>query len=363
MADTAKTFWLAGTQQRYLEQQLGGVSRSFALVIPFIETPLRHYLAVAYLLCRMADNIEDCGQPNPWKKECFAEFLRLLEAPQQAPVQLARWEQRAWPGLSEDEKQLMGSKRGLALWQIYALIPAAEQAIIQRWINVMATGMSRLAEPDERPLFVKRKSIDVLETEADYDNYCYYVAGTVGALASELAVHQYELAAQQSATLHARAGNCGRSLQKTNIVKDFVEDLKRGVCYLPDTWLGAINHAPLELRGADAQWKALVIGNVLDELRDAVDYVIALPQRAAGYRRASLLCLFPAYHTMLFAAQRQATLFTAAHQIKISRTTMAQCMSDSDKVLHDDHAIRQYCARLENRIFDAVGPAPAALKS
>ena len=71
MTGTTKAFTLTTTQKRYLEQQLDGVSRSFAIVIPFIEAPLRHYLGVAYLLCRVADNIEDCGQPHPWKKERF----------------------------------------------------------------------------------------------------------------------------------------------------------------------------------------------------------------------------------------------------------------------------------------------------
>lgn len=360
MTDITRTFRLTPTQQRYLEQQLDGVSRSFAILIPYIETPLRHYLAVAYLLCRVADNIEDCKQSHNWKRERFDEFLNLLQEPQRAPGQLAAWEKRAWLGLSEDERQMMGLKRGAAVWQIYAMIPAVEQAIIRRWIGVMANGMSRLADPDERPLFVKRKDINILETQADYDEYCYYVAGTVGALASELAIHQYALAPDQSSKLHAHAGSCGRSLQKTNIVKDFVEDLNRGVCYLPDTWLGLANHAPLQLRGADPQLKALIIGNVLDELRDAVEYVLALPQHAPGYRRASLMCLFPAYYTMLSAAQRRETLFTTAHQIKISRTTIAQCISDSDKVLRDDHAIRQYCARMENKIVAEIGrPLPA----
>lgn len=363
MADTTRTFRLTATQKRYLEQQLDVVSRSFAIVIPYIETPFRHYLAVAYLLCRVADNIEDCAQPHTWKGERFDEFLNLLQEPQRAAKQLSAWEQRVWPALSEDERQIMGVRRGLALWQIYAIIPSEVQTVIQRWIRVMVTGMSQLTEPDERPLFVKRKNIDVLETEVDYNEYCYYVAGTVGALASELAVQQYELAPDATSTLFARAGSCGRSLQKTNIVKDFVEDLNRGVCYLPDTWLGVADYAPLELRGADVQWKARVIGNVLDELRDAVDYVLALPQRAAGYRRATLLCLFPAYHTMLSAAQRQEALFTSAHQIKISRTTIAQCISDSNKVLRNDNAIRQYCSDIENKIYEGIGQHIVARKS
>ena len=320
MVDTTKSFSLTSTQKRYLEQQLDGVSRSFAILIPFIEVPLRHYLAVAYLLCRVADNIEDCGRPYLWKRERFEEFLSLLREPRRAPAQLAAWEKYSWPGLIEDERQMMGSGCGLTLWQIYALIPGRAQATIQRWVSAMVAGMSQLGEPEARPAFIRRKEIDVLETEGDYNEYCYYVAGTVGELATELVVQQYELAPNVSSTLFARAGNCGRSLQKTNIIKDFTEDLTRGVCYLPDTWLSAADYSPLELRGADLQWKARVIGDVLDELRGAMDYVLALPHHAKGYRRASLLCLFPAYHTLVTAARRQSDLFTSEHQIKISRT-------------------------------------------
>lgn len=355
MTDSTNIFRLTSTQKGYLQKQLDTVSRSFAILIPYIETPLRHYLAVAYLLCRVADNIEDCGRPYPWKKARFEEFLRLLQEPQRAHEQLAAWDNQSWPGLSDDERQIMGVRRGLSLWQIYAMIPARVQIVVARWISVMATGMRQLGDPDGHPFFVKRKGIDVLESVVDYNEYCYYVAGTVGELASELVVQQYQLAPDLTATLHARATSCGRSLQKTNIIKDFVEDLSRGICYLPDTWLSSVEYSPLDLRGVALEWKALVITDVLDELRDAVDYVLALPHHAAGYRQASLLCLFPAYYTMLNAARHQETLFTSGHQVKISRTTIAECISDSRKVLFDDHAIRQYCSRIENTIYQLVG--------
>jgi hypothetical protein len=67
--------------QAYLERQLGNVSRSFALVVPFVEPPTRHYLAAAYLLCRVVDNIEDCGRSAEWKDARFGEFLGLLDEP------------------------------------------------------------------------------------------------------------------------------------------------------------------------------------------------------------------------------------------------------------------------------------------
>ncbi len=211
MTDYTGSFRLTSTQKKYLGQQLDGVSRSFALLIPYIELPLRHYLAVAYLLCRVADNIEDCGQPHAWKQERFTEFLALLQEPQRAPGQLAAWEERAWPGLSQEERKIMGVAHGLTLWQIYAMIPDRAQLVIRRWIGVMVTGMSKLGEPNEQPLFVKRKGIDVLETETDYNEYCYYVAGTVGALASDLVIQQYELAEDMAAILRTRADSCGRS--------------------------------------------------------------------------------------------------------------------------------------------------------
>ena len=95
MAGSPQVFQITATQKRYIEQQLNSVSRSFAILIPYIEVPLRHYLGVAYLLCRVADNIEDCGQPPTWKKERLDEFLHMLQQPQFAATQLAEWEKRS----------------------------------------------------------------------------------------------------------------------------------------------------------------------------------------------------------------------------------------------------------------------------
>ena len=94
-------------------------------------------------------------------------------------------------------------------------------------------------------------------------------------------------------------------------------------------------------------------------------WIMYLPFRIVQQAIAVLRCyvIFPAYHTMLSAARNRDDLFTSAHQIKISRTTLAQCMSDSDKVLLNDDAIRQYCSRLENKICEEIGQPIMAPKS
>lgn len=352
-------FKITPAQKKYLQQQLEKVSRSFAILIPYLELPLRYYLGVSYLLCRVADNIEDCWRPHDWKKARFDEFICLLYEPLRAAGQLVHWERLPWPGLNDDERQMMGLKRGLPLWQIFAAIPASSQGVIQRWVSTMVKGMRHLGDPDARPVFVKRKGVDVLESLADYNEYCFYVAGTVGQLASELVVEQYGLSPEVALSLYARAGSCGRSLQKTNIIKDFVEDLKRGICYLPDTWMGDAGYAPLDLAGAELRWTAMVLADALQELRDATEYVLALPHHAKGYRRASLLCLLPAYHTMLSGARRAEAMFTADHRIKISRITIVRCISDADKIAGDNDLIQAYCARMDGAISTQVG-LPAA---
>jgi transcriptional regulator with XRE-family HTH domain len=128
----------------YLDQHLGNVSRSFALVIPFVEMPLRHYLATAYLLCRVVDNIEDCVQPAAWKQQRFTEFLQLLRNPGDASAVLSQWQAEAWPALTDHEQRMMGVTDGLALWQIYAELPQSTRATVQRWVSTMAQGMSQL---------------------------------------------------------------------------------------------------------------------------------------------------------------------------------------------------------------------------
>jgi uncharacterized membrane protein len=107
---------LTQAEKRYLSDEMEKVSRSFALVVPTLEEPFNFYTAVAYLICRVVDNIEDCTQPFDWKERRFQEFHRLLDEPAVAPQILAIWGQEMWPGLTQDETAMMGEITGMLLW-------------------------------------------------------------------------------------------------------------------------------------------------------------------------------------------------------------------------------------------------------
>jgi farnesyl-diphosphate farnesyltransferase len=363
-----ETLELTQAEAGYLADTMTRVSRSFALVVPNLEAPLNHFMAVAYLICRVADNIEDCTQPFPWKQRRFQELCQLIEDPAGAPAILAAWDRERWPGLTPDEEGMMGSRGGLILWQLYARIPGSSRACIRSWVSEMADGMLRIEDPEQHPRFEVQGNVRTLADEADYNEYCYYVAGTVGHMATELSAIYYGLGQEVGNRLSATCEACGRGLQKTNIVKDFAEDLERGVSYLPYAWHREADFAPLSLAGAPAWWKRRVIDDVLEELHTASEYVRALPYSAAGYRMASLMCLLPAYQTLLAAANRHKTLFTAGHSVKMSRPAMLQCGRDARQMLADNGAILSYSLRREAEIRSVMrngadgvlNPAPEA---
>jgi farnesyl-diphosphate farnesyltransferase len=345
---------LIGAEKKYLDETMNGVSRSFAVVVLSLEEPLNNTMATAYLICRVVDNIEDCAQAFAWKEQRFREFHRLVEEPDSASQILAVWSQEAWPGLTQDESDMMGQVNGSILWEIYARIPDESRATIRRWASEMADGMLRVEDPAQRPLLEKRGDVRVLAAESDYNEYCFYVAGTVGHMATELVVAHYELAEDVASRLLATCEACGRGLQKTNIVKGFAEDLSRGISYLPYTWHREADYTPLSLAGAPVGWTKKVIDDVVRELHDATEYVVALPYDAAGYRMASLMSLLPAYQTLLLAAKRHDTLFTPGHHVKISRPTMAKCQWDAHSMLTDNDAVIRYSRRLAGEIDAAM---------
>ena len=358
MVETTLSSELTSTEERYLSAWMEKTSRSFALLIPWLEAPLNNYLAIAYLICRMVDNIEDCSQSSIWKQQRFAEAAELLRQPDKAALILNSWQQETWIGLTANEQQFMTVSGGLMLWQIYAMLPETAQGIIHQWVLQMITGMNGLDGPEQSPYFVERQGVQVLAQVTDYNRYCYIVAGTVGHICTELVVDQYRLSAQVGQGLLATCEACGRGLQKTNIIKDFADDLGRGIAYLPAQWLQEVNYAPLLLAGSPLAWSHKILKDALSELAGAVDYLHLLPYDVAGYRMAGLVSLLAAYQTLLLAARKRADLFTINHEVKISRPTMVQCIHEAEKLVRDNEGIRAYGRHIAQTIDDLFTDQP-----
>ena len=256
-----------------------------------------------------------------------------------------------WPGLTEDERKLMGSAGGRRIVAHLRRHPT-HRARDHRALGVRdgrrhaSTGRSR-----PRTRFVERAGVKVLAQPADYDRYCYIVAGTVGHMATELVTYRYGINGAAGDSLRAASEACGRALQKTNILKDFAEDLERGVCYLPDEWLQATGRTPLALAGASHDLQADRVrrsarrssGGHGVRAESAVDG----PRLSHGEPAVLAPC---AAHQSACGAARATASSPPPTAYKISRATMGRCLLDAGRMVSDNAQILAYSRQVQEQI-------------
>jgi farnesyl-diphosphate farnesyltransferase len=181
--------------------------------------------------------------------------------------------------------------------------------------------------------------------------YCYYVAGTVGVMLTGLFVDGYDSVRPHRAELGPRAPAFGRALQLTNILKDIREDLDRGFCWLPRTYMDRHGLSPENLvapenRGAAVALLDDLVAVARRECDVSFEYSLILPRSEPGLR---LFCLWP----LLFALR---TLGVLAHNpavfeaapVKIDRETVTRIMLLTRESIDDDGALESLyaeCAR------------------
>jgi farnesyl-diphosphate farnesyltransferase len=217
-----------------LASLLERTSRTFALSIPLIESPLREEVTIAYLLFRIADTVED---EVDWPTDRKAGMLRLFAAILSADAAPAGTPEAGATPSAEDGTGLLeaiaeaklehegyASLMGDALFVLdaYAALPEAPRAAIAKHLSRTAIGMAdqldRGAAPD-----------DVRGAQ----EYCYAVAGIVGELCTELFVARHGALAPVAGRLASLAPAFGEGLQLVNILRDEQTDASAGRRYIP----------------------------------------------------------------------------------------------------------------------------------
>ena len=130
-------------------------------------------------------------------------------------------------------------------------------------------------------------------SSTDLDEYCYYVAGVVGEMLTELFCEYSREYRAQSRRTPGLAVSFAQGLQMTNILKDVWEDRSRGACWLPQEVftphgvdLARLSPATPD-PGFDAGMREL-IGVAHAHLRNALDYTLLIPGKETGIRRFCL---------------------------------------------------------------------------
>lgn len=321
------------TDEAYQHYILPLVSRTFALTIPELPEPLRGAVTTAYLLCRIADSIEDEPQMPSRTKLGLLERFAASVAGQDEPCALA---QEISPLLSE---QTLPAERDLVsnLARIIRLtesLSSRQRRPIERCLRIMCHGMYHYQE---------NASLSGLERMQDLDSYCYVVAGCVGEMLTELfGAHCAEFARKEPEVI-ALAASFGQGLQMTNILKDIWEDRGRGACWLPREVFGRyrvdVEQLPRSHDSAEfAAGLRELIGIAHAHLRNAFSFTLAVPAAEPGIRRFCLLAIGMALLTLRKIHHNPG--FTDGEQVKIARTAvfttkvLTDVAVESDWMLH-----------------------------
>jgi farnesyl-diphosphate farnesyltransferase len=346
-APEVKTAW--ATCFRHLPK----VSRTFALAIDGLPEPLRGEVCVAYLLCRVLDTVEDA--PG-----LLAEERRQLIEPVLASLRGTGNVDGGWLAAVERLLSPRSSESDLALLRDAAPVVAAFRACraparnaMTRWVTEMGKGMVLWsARMGEEPGQVK-----TLRTMAELDRYCYFIAGTVGYLLTDLFfIHSPHIGQALFYELQIDAEAFGLGLQKVNIVKDLADDLRRGWCFIPTDLLAREGLEPRALAEPALSrevFKAVspVLLSAKDHLECAWKYLEAIPVQEREIRLFLAYSLFFALETLALVA-RDPEALTAPEKLKIGRLDVARIVSECQIKIGDPPVLRRMHERMARPLED-----------
>jgi farnesyl-diphosphate farnesyltransferase len=321
------------TGDDYEMQILNKVSRSFALTIPQLPKKLRRTVTNAYLLCRIVDTIEDePGLSLDQKRVFFHGFVDVVH--QKLPAK--QFADGLYPLLSERtlpaERELIHHTS--AVIRTFSSFSNKQQAAIRRCVDKMSSGMLGFQEP---------RNSRGLETIAHMSRYCYYVAGVVGEMLTDLFCDYSETIAENRKKLFPLGASFGQGLQMTNILKDLWDDKARGACWLPRDVFRKVGFdlnclAAGDYRAKFGEGLAVLIGITRGHLTNGLAYTLLIPKSETGIRRFCLWAIGMAIFTLRNIDKTRN--FTNGRDVKISRRTARAIMMMSNAALKSNFSLK-----------------------
>ncbi|WP_418282549.1 phytoene/squalene synthase family protein [Halorubrum sp. DTA98] len=217
----------------WCHEAVQGVSRTFALTVDVLDEPMASQICVGYLLCRVADTVEDAGHiPPAAQSDVLRTYERAIDPNEDVSIDRFRAEIDEWlpepEERSDDWAVVAESPTILATFE--QLDPEAREAIIPPVVE-MVDGMA---------MFVDRhadKGGLRIDDRDELEQYCYYAAGTVGNLITNL-LTRGDVAESRARRLRETAEEFGLLLQLVNVSKDVYDDYtEENNVYLPAEWL------------------------------------------------------------------------------------------------------------------------------
>ena len=291
-------------QQFHLDR----VSRSFAFCIARLPLPLRNYVGLSYLLCRVIDTAEDAVWiEKKAKSQSFIDFQEFLQS-KPTSLQVTDWAVAVTQnGISENEKNLLSDFSTL-LNNFYS-IPENIRTKMQKSILCMSKGMHFFSEKYPEGLRLKNLT--------EVNQYCFFVAGIVGELLTDL-MSEFVDAETFPKDIYLKAHHFGLFLQKINILKDQKEDELNKKFFIHD--------------------KDEFIASLKFNAQNALQYILHIPVNQKEFR---LFCSWSLFIGLSSLNWIQNSWLTAVAN-KIPRWMTEQILLQTENVINDNLSLQKF---------------------
>jgi farnesyl-diphosphate farnesyltransferase len=200
--------------------------------------------------------------------------------------------------------------------------------------------------------FQNRKSPGGLNDSADLDRYCYFVAGVVGEMLTDLFCDHSPEIAERREKLFALAASFGQGLQMTNIIKDLWDDRSRGACWLPRSLFKGSGQGTGEpaqrtpgefLQGVSTESFQTGLTEMIlitrKHLKNALTYTTLIPPEESGIRKFCLWAIGMAVFTLRNIDKKRD--FKSGSDVKISRRTLKSIILVSNLALRNNFLLER----------------------
>jgi farnesyl-diphosphate farnesyltransferase len=281
------------TDLAYQKAILGSVSRTFALTIPLLPPDIEIVVGNTYLLCRIVDTIEDATEIDPVEKQDLSKlFLDAVLGAISVESFVTPCLEALRNYSNVDELDLITHTP--TILRILHTLSNKDRAAIRRCVSIMSEGMSH---------FHNRQTQEGLKDLAEFEAYCYVVAGVVGEFLTTIFGNSSPEFAKHISGHEKLAIDFGQALQMTNILKDSPEDYARGVSWRPAQM---------------SQTQLLKLA--YNKLQNALSYILLIPKNEVGMRRFCFLAFGLAVMTLEKISTREQ--LSNKVELKLSRNTV-----------------------------------------
>ncbi len=261
---------------KFCRKMLSKVSRSFALTIPFLNDSIYEPVMVTYLQDRLLDNFEDEVQNITLsrRKNLMDRVVNIFD-PESDRSQESLEIIKDNASLLSDENLHKLTVNADKLLAAYNSLEKEIRDISFKWLQEMNNGMKKYLTKE-------------VKTFKDLDEYCYYVAGTVGGFLTDTIIYKENIEDEKAENLKNTFKEAGLFLQKINLVRDVKNDIKEmDKSFWPVKDLDIEENRLLNEEYREHSLKALkrMIVDIKEHIPAVVKYYQNLPDTLPGYRK------------------------------------------------------------------------------